>query len=212
LSMHNLEIGSWSELIQRLRRCGTQGDDNVKPYESADISMERVPIVDLAPLAKYVLEKQLEIVARLFRDLSSKGVDIFDLEPGIVWPNGQDDRPVTCPIVEQWDREGLLLVDGIHRVWVARDQGRTELTCAVIRDVVVPLVPLPVTWEEVKRFPLGQNPVEQDKRAYRFPDAPSLRSAFPQISDRVTDQNFRYFLFRKLDELGSSGIRTPGAE
>jgi hypothetical protein len=141
--------------------------------------------------------------------LSSVGVSIFDLECGILWPDGQNERAITCPIVEQWEHEGPLLVDGLHRVWVARELGRTELPCAVIRHVEVPLVPLPVTWEEVRVYPVGQYPVEQDKRDYRFSDEASLRVAVPASSSKITEQNFRYFLYRDLDELGSSGIRPP---
>jgi hypothetical protein len=210
--MDNLEIGSWPELLERLRRCGTEGDADLKPYRVATISLERVRIADLVPLAKYVLEEQLQIVAGLHRLLNTTGVNIFDLEAGIVWPNGRGQRPVACPIVEYWDREGFLLVDGLHRAWFARNLGHTELACAVIRDVVVPLVPLPLEWEEVRVYPVGEHPDAQDKRAYRFSDAASLRFAFPPIFDQVTDENFRYFLYRQLDELGSSGIRPPSGQ
>lgn len=210
--MRNLKIGSVSELVQRLRRCGTRGDAGLKPYALAAIRLERIQIAELVPLAKYVLEDQLQIVAALHRELTTVGVDIFDLASGCVWPNGQDERPIVCPIVEYWDREGLLLVDGLHRVWAARENGRTELMCAVISDVAAPLVPLPVTWEEVRVYGSGQRPAERYKRAYRFSDAASLRSAFPLIADKVTDENFRYFLYRDLDELGSSGIRTPSLQ
>jgi hypothetical protein len=207
--MCKMERGSWSELVGRIRRCGTKGDPDLKPYASAQISMELVRISELVPLAKYVLAEQLGFVTRLHKRLSSRGEDIFNLEYGILWPDGQNERAITCPIVEQWDHEGHLLVDGLHRVWVARDLGRTELACAVIRGVEVPLVPLPVTWEEVKTFPVGQNPSEHDKRTYRFADAAALRTAIPSLAPKVTEENFRYFLYRDLDELGSSGIRPP---
>ncbi len=207
--MCKLERGTWDDLVQRLRRCGTSGDADLKPYQSADISMERIRIAELVPTAKYVLEEGLRTVGRLNDRLSSLGVDIFDLECGILWPDGREERPIACPIIEHWPGEGLLLVDGFHRVWVARDLGRAELVCAVIRHVEVPLVPLPIKWEEVKVFPVGQYPLEQDKRAYRFPNAGSLRTALPSISHKVTEGNFRYFLYRNLEDLGSSGIRPP---
>ena len=98
--MCKFERGSWTDLVQRLRRCGTKGDADLKPYQSARISMERVRIPELLPLAKYVLEEQLEVVARLQDQLSPSGVDIFALECGILWPNGRDERAITCPIVE----------------------------------------------------------------------------------------------------------------
>ena len=211
--MCKLECGSWTELAERLRRCGTKGDPDLKPYQSTEIKMERVRISDLIPLSKYLLEEQLQIISSLHDRLSFLGLSIFDLECGILWPNGRNERAIACPIVEQWEREGLLLVDGLHRAYFARDLGQTELACAVIKHVEVPLVPLPVTWEEVRVFPVGQSPIEQEKRNYRFSDAASLlRAAVPSISSRVTEQNFRYFLFRNLEELGSSGIRSPAPD
>ena len=172
--MCNLKIGSRSDLIERLRRCGTRGDTTLRPYESATIRLERMRIAEMVPLSKYVLQEQLNIVGDLHRRLGIVGVDIFDLASGIMWPEGESERAIACPIIEYWGQEGLLLVDGIHRVWAARDLGRTELTCAIITDVVVPLVPLPITWAEVKLYSLGQRPAEHDKRAYRFLDAPSF--------------------------------------
>jgi thymidylate kinase/HD superfamily phosphodiesterase len=210
--MGKLISGSVSEFTDRLRRCGTRGDPELKPYASARISLERLQISDLVPLSKYVLEEQLEIVEKIQRRLAAQGVDIFALASGIVWPDGIDERAVACPVVEFWDREGLLLVDGIHRVWYARASGRKEILCAVVKDVVVPLVPLPVTWREVKVYGRGQHPAERDKRDYRFSDAQSLREAFPSLAGKVTNDNFRYFLFRDLAELGSSGVRPPPPE
>lgn len=207
--MRKLIHGSLSELVDRLRACGTRGEPKLKPYASAQISLEPLRISDLVPLAKYGLAGQLGFVTRLYERLSSQGEDIFNLECGILWPDGQDERPITCPIVEQWDNEGLLLVDGLHRVLVARDFGRTELVCAVARGVEVPLVPIPVTWNDVKVFPEGQYPLEEEKRTYRFASATALRTAIPELATKITEANFKYFLYRDLDELGSAGIRPP---
>jgi len=207
--MCKIERGTWGDLVERLRRSGTRGDPELKPYVSAQISMESVRISDLVPLSKYVLSEQLEFITHLYQRLAPHGEDIFDLENGILWPDGKNELPITCPVVEEWENEGLLLVDGLHRVWVARELGRIEMACAVIRHVDVPLVPLPVTWEEVIVFPVGQKPAEEDKRTYRFSDSAALRTAMPSIASQVTEKNFRYFLYRDLDELGSSGIRPP---
>jgi hypothetical protein len=210
--MRDLKIDPSAELFKRLRRCGTTGDAALRPYEAAAIAIESVPIADIVPLSKYVLADQLGLVNDLRRELSELGVDVFELAEGIVWPHGPNERPIACPIIEVWDGEGLLLVDGIHRVWSARQEGRTKLICAVIKNVVVPLVPVPVTWNDVKVYPPGHGPAEDDKREYRFSNAGALRTAFPPVASQVTEDNFRYFLFRTLDELGSSGIRTPAKQ
>ena len=207
MAEHKLVTGSKSELIDRLRRCCVKGDADLRPYKQADITLEHVEIALLVPLSKYVLTEQLQFVSSLRRLLEDSGLDLFALPSGIMWPDGRDGRALAAPVVEFWPGEGLLLVDGIHRIWSAREQGRTQATCAVVSGVTVPLVPLPVSWDDVKIFPPGKRPTEEEKRLYRFPDAPALRSAVPSIAGKVTGNNFRYFLFRNLDELGSSGIR-----
>lgn len=197
--------GSVDDLIGRLRRCGTLGDSELRPYAEADIRLEPVRLDTLVPLAKYVLDSELQQIRTLDRMLSSHDVDVFDLTFGMVWPD--EERPLAPPIVEEWRSEGLLLVDGLHRAWVAREGGRATITCAVIRGASVPLVPLPVGWDEVKIFEVGTGPSGEQKRSYRFKNSEALRDAVPRMAHKVTESNFQYFLYRNLDALGSTGIR-----
>lgn len=207
-----MRVGTPAALIEALRECGTAGEPALKPYQSASISLERVSVDDLVPTAKYVLEEQVEYLGGLQVTLQKAALDIFDLTCGLVWPDPINGRAVAPPIAELWEDEGLLLVDGLHRVWLAKTSGVRTITCAVVRGASVPLVPLPTTWNNVKLFPPGERPTLHEKRDYRFPDSSSLRRATPAIAAQVTDENFRYFLFRDLKGLGSSGVRPTTAE
>jgi len=201
------ELGTAEDLFEMLRHCGTKGDPSLLPYERAEICFETVAIDDLVPLAKYALQKNIDQAAAIYDRLKKVNVDILEL-PGLLtwWDNGEN-NVIAPPIVEFWEKEGYLLVDGLHRVCFAKQQKKTCITCVVIRGVTTPLVPLPTVWEKVITYPAGQMPEASDKRDYRFPDPTSLKKAMPEIQDKVTDDNFQYFLYRELDATGSAGVR-----
>ena len=53
--------------------------------------------------------------------------------------------------------------------------------------------------------------VRSTKRNYRFTDMDSLKEAAPKHANRVTAENYRYFFYRNLEELGSGGVRTDAS-
>jgi hypothetical protein len=85
--------------------------------------------------------------------------------------------------------------------------GYSKIRAVVISNVPehLPLVPLPLRWEDVKIV----NDVSEAaaKREYRFPDIESFPNISSFSSAPVTPQNYRYFFYRDLSPLGSSGIR-----
>lgn len=199
------ELGSTEELIEIVRLCGTKGDPSILPYERAQISVEYININKLVPLAKYALTEKIAGAASIHARLKDNGIDTLNLSGLLTWWDARDKYVIAPPIVEFWEKEGYLLVDGLHRVCLARERGRSCINCVVIRAVTTPLVPLPSVWEDVIRC--GAVPEASKKRNYRFADAASLRRAMPEIQDKVTDENYQYFLYRELDALGSAGIR-----
>ena len=202
--------GCLADLVERLRRLSILGDAQIRPYADASISLERLRIDELVPLSKYVLEDQLRFVDRTRQSLLADSVDILDLDCGFVWPAGDSNRPLAAPIVEEWDG-ALLLVDGLHRIWTARSLGLAAVTCAVVRCLEVPLMTLPASWNDIRVFPQGQVPSPNEKRNYRFTDMDSLKEAAPKHANRVTAENYRYFFYRNLEELGSGGVRTDAS-
>ena len=61
------------------------------------------------------------------------------------------------PIIEEYNHEGLLLVDGMHRTTLARRMGVETIRAVVIRgvdsDFAVTKRRLPNEWSEVTAFP-----------------------------------------------------------
>ncbi len=135
-----------------------------KPYEYADIKHERINPSVVKPTAKYVLRSNLAMIEALDKELSSQGIDIFNLK-GVV---KIDDNNYICPpILEVWKEEpynGIpVIVDGAHRLYIARKRG-IEVNCVVISgniSSILPVLPLP-GWHEV----IERDEVPRDKRNY----------------------------------------------
>jgi hypothetical protein len=188
-----------------IRETGLTYKPDLRPYQSSDIALRSLAIKTLYPLAKYVLEENLAQLELIRADLLGRGVDILRL-PGLVeLLSGSDQTFVAPPVIEEWPDEGRLIIDGLHRIWLARRYGLKRVTCVLIRNVSMPLVPLPVTWDQIREYPQGHPPPE--KRAYRFDNFSDAASVDRAVEWGVTEQNFRYFFYRDFSRLGSSGIR-----
>jgi hypothetical protein len=168
-------------------------------------------IETLYPLAKYVLADNLAQLERIRVALLAQGFDIFNLPGRVEVISGPERTFVAPPVIEDWPHEGRLIVDGLHRIWLARRYGLKRVRCVLIRNVSMPLVPLPVRWDEVREYPPGLSPTE--KRIYRFDKFSDVASVNRAVEWGVNEHNYRYFFFRDFSRLGSSGIRQfPQAE
>ena len=150
---------SQEELIDNLYQASTLADKNARPYAGSDISIEEVNINAFQPTQRYVINsgvRKQEDLRKLILPYSEDtlhmktgGMSIVDEENG----NGV----MLPPIIEEDSREGLLLVDGMHRTTMARRIGMTTIRAVVIRHVdehfAVTKRQLPNTWSEVVTFP-----------------------------------------------------------
>jgi len=150
---------SQEELIDNLYQASTLADKNARPYAGSDISIEEVNINAFQPTQRYVINsgvRKQEDLRKLILPYSEDtlhmktgGISIVDEENG----NGV----MLPPIIEEDSREGLLLVDGMHRTTMARRIGMTTIRAVVIRgvdsDFAVTKRRLPNEWNEVTTFP-----------------------------------------------------------
>ena len=149
---------SQEELIDNLYQASTLADKNARPYAGSDISIEEVNINAFQPTQRYVINsgvRKQEDLRKLILSYSEDtlhmktgGISIVDEENG----NGV----MLPPIIEEDSREGLLLVDGMHRTTMARRIGMTTIRAVVIRHVdehfAVTKRRLPNEWNEVTTF------------------------------------------------------------
>ena len=150
---------SQEELIDNLYQASTLADKNARPYAGSDISIEEVNINAFQPTQRYVINsgvRKQEDLRKLILPYSEDtlhmktgGISIVDEENG----NGV----MLPPIIEEDSREGLLLVDGMHRTTMARRIGMTTIRAVVIRHVdehfAVTKRRLPNEWNEVTTLP-----------------------------------------------------------
>jgi hypothetical protein len=203
----------WPKLEKILSEIRLAGDDEIRPYQTAEMRPRLISLDELRPLSYYVLESTLQSHRNLVRYLEEQyGLSLFDLTGVLDMERDNKIRPLGPPILERYyetteGEEIVALVDGLHRVWVARELGIKSIWAIEITGVPpeYPLVPLPISWADVRVT--TSVPEQRKKRKFRFPN----RASFPDVSELtdvpITDANYLYFFYRRLDDLGSSGIR-----
>lgn len=162
------------ELIERLRRTPLK-DKAIKdffPYLSSTFTFESVLLEELSPCALYVLRPQLTSIRNLSEFLLTMGIDIFNLSPEaalIEYTSGESLRySLFPPVIEVSSDDGNMkvIVDGIHRILIAKELGLSSVNALIVEHSAVPLPVLPVSWEEV-RLCEAVPPLAQ-KRKFRF--------------------------------------------
>lgn len=217
-SFGHVEIVStrnWEDFVSKLRTVTLVGDPDLTPYRDAEISSRVVPIDEVYPISLYTLRKQLAIQKLLHRTfLREYDRDIFDLNhdtPDMYFrvSGAEAVWQMVPPIVEVSAADGgkTLLLDGEHRFMYARSIGLKVVRVVHIERVPsrYPIIATPVSWDEVRVF--DDVPEVGKKRRFRFPtlgEFPDI-STFSQVP--ITEENFRYFFYRDLEPVSSSGIR-----
>lgn len=149
--------------IEQYLRSEVVTGTGVNPYENAKIKILTLNPEDILPTAKYVLEANL---LRLIETYKS-GTDIFNLS-GIINVGGY----LMCPpIIEVWSNSPYssrpVIVDGGHRIFLARLYRKSIKCVCVSEPIGSPLPVLPINWSDVKI----EQSVPSDKRKYN-PDLP----------------------------------------
>ena len=186
----NLEEGeTWDNLVLHLRNKVYLGDsvDGKKPYLFSKINLvTQMDPMKILPTAKYVLNDNLK---RLNKIINS-GIDIFSLNGLLKLPN---DYLICPPILEVWEDEPYnsrpVIVDGGHRVFLAKEYG-CLINCIIIsQPISFPLPVLPLGgWHQVDTY----DQVPKDKRNYN-----------PNIADPLNPH--KYYRLGLPGSLGSRG-------
>ena len=174
-------------LLERIRGIKTLGD-GTPVYANAKISLERVNPIEAHPTAKYVLKGNLKEQMRIKKELEKRGINTLSLNDIVQY--GED---VTSPPVLEREGDRLAIVDGIHRMFVAKQLG-VAVNAIVIEgsDPSRPSIGQTVSWSDVK------------VRGERPTDPKQCRDLKPGISDNSEDLKKHY---RDFSGLGSRGRR-----
>ncbi len=205
---------SWDQYFNKIRTIKLLGDKSIQPYKNAEICSRIIKPTEVYPIAKYVLNKQINIQKKLAQYLKKEHqIDIFDLndhQPMLEFSmqGEKNDWVMSPPIIEVsvLDDNKPVLVDGEHRFYVAKKKN-IPIRVVWIEKVPahLPVVARPLKWSDIKEY--DQVPSTFKKRIYRYPTLDS----FPDISDfsdvEITAENYLYFFYRDLSPICSSGIR-----
>lgn len=165
------------ELLAALRRTRLRGYGGVEPYADAALELTDVDPEELAPAQNYVLQPGVDTVLELRDALLGHGVDLFALDGGlwVTTKEGAGERiPVLPPVVEESvepdGRTVLLVNDGMHRLFAARELG-LPVSVVVARGVPAAYpyyaFALPGGWADV--VALAELPDGHQKKDYRQP-------------------------------------------
>jgi hypothetical protein len=175
-------------LLAQVRQTETlNGRERV--YQNARIEIRDFNPDEVYPTAKYVLKGNLENLEALQTMLDNEGVDIFNLD---CVHEGLDGIIIAPPVVELSDGVPAI-VDGQHRFYMAKQQGRRIKAIYVEgADENIPVISYPVPWSEVKEYDIK-------------PENPSLLRNLRQGIRDISGDLRRYY--RDLSYLGSLGRR-----
>lgn len=150
---------SEDELIKRLAEVTMLKAPDVKVYDKALISLERISPKSLAPPQNYILREELKKVRQLKWSLEKHDVNIFQLNGFIRLTVEGFDEPVDLlpPIVEESiEPDGsfhLIINDGMHRVYMALREWvvpQIVLIRGVPKQYPYYAYPLPGGWDKVE--------------------------------------------------------------
>lgn len=200
-------------LKRSLRDVRIKGDPSIKPYKNAEIKMRTELISSLSPLALYVICENLDRQKNTaFQLMNQYALGLWDLSGWISFriDHGSSIEMIP-PLVEFYEeRDDELsrrmvsgIVDGLHRITAAKEQGIRQTNVVEISNVPWPLPPLPVDWSEVRVL----DTVPPKKRQYRFNKLHEFATPIECETKPRTDDEARYFYYRDLNRYGSKGVR-----
>lgn len=212
-SFEPIRAHDFEELQELLRDVRLKGDPSFKIYEHATIEPRNLPLRELMPLSLYLLNSQLSLQRRMFAHLMNHfHQNLYSLQGFIDYEHANAYYRMAPPIVETRFEPTLgktvhVVIDGLHRLYTAKQLGLSNITVINISDVPerLPPVSLPVSWRELRVYDAVPHLTEKRRFRYKSPDEYPDLSGLTSVA--VTQTNFVYFLYRDFDILGSSGIR-----
>ncbi len=193
----NLESHSPVELLDALRRVPLMERPEVRVYEQALISLEQIRTDFLHPAQNYVWLQELKKTQELRWSLAALGVDLFRLDGYVTYTvRLADGREVTYdlypPVVEESiEADGtpaLLINDGMHRLYLARQEWVVPQV-AFIRGIpkAYPYYafPRPNRWEGIDMLADNPDPKTYLKKCHRRRENKQLYRNFQAVFQNV---------------------------
>lgn len=161
MKIKNYKAYSVKELIKKLRKVILlNSEKRGKPifvYRDSEINLKRVKIKDLLPLQLYQLESSNQLVLNLYKIFKKKyNQDIFNMNGYATYSSNDKSYTFVPPIIEYIENSKgntqKIIIDGLHRVILAKKLRKKAITVIVIENVPqeLNLPVVPNTWAELK--------------------------------------------------------------
>lgn len=172
---------SKDELISKLRLVTLLHSLNtpnpIYVFKDAKIEVDEIPVESIAPSQFYYLEKSLSKVEEIEKAFKEHGVDLFNLNGFINYSSNENSINYNLlPVIIEYQKEkdgsiNPIILDGIHRVILARNEKKEKIKVVKISNVSE-RYPYPAYvnskgWKEV--LPVQFPPEQKYKRNWRFP-------------------------------------------
>jgi len=183
--MEILRFTPENKLIEQVRNVTMLTDKTVYPYKDAIIHIEDMNIDDFMPTQLYILRNHIEFQTQLREELLQKYHDTLRLFGSLMLKNAGVTTGMMPPIVEDDYEMGPSLLDGTHRVWLAKKLGMKSLSVLHISGVSpeTPMIPLPNQWHEVVEY--DELPTDKNlKKRYR--DLPGQKYDYYRDFSNIT--------------------------
>lgn len=168
-------------LIRELRKVTLLHSSNTESliyvYKDARIELTNVPVSDIVPSQFYYLKESLLRVGEIQKALKEQNLDIYNLDGFVSYTTDESDTKYNLlPIILEYQKEkdgsiNPIILDGIHRVILARNQKKEKIQVVKIanvnKDFPYPAYVNSRGWEEV--LPVESAPEQKNKRNWRFP-------------------------------------------
>jgi len=146
-------------LVKKLRGVTMLKAPEIKIYDKAFISVEKISVASLSPPQNYILREELKKVRKLKWALEEHGVDIFELDGFVRLGFEGASEPVDLlpPIVEESiEKDGavhLIVNDGMHRVYMAMREWvipQVVLIRGIPKELPYYAFPVPGGWTNIE--------------------------------------------------------------
>ena len=172
-------------LVETIREIRTIGD-GYPVYQHAQVSIKEVRPEEVWPISKYVLTATLLFIDEVRNEFLRRGIDIFKLDDIV-----QTNEVVIAPPLVEYDGNTDCIVDGIHRIYSAKEKGK-RITVLYVSGADRPIIGKPIDWNRVQKVDI----LPADPKARR-----DLREGIEDTSECLRRH------YRDLSILGSKGRR-----
>lgn len=125
-----------NEVINGLFEASTLANPDARPYKGANINYEKIKFNEIRPTQFYRIEENIQKLAEIRKFVLEYGQDILNLlAGGVELVSGLQSEIILPPIVENDPQEGLVILDGTHRSFLAQRLGMAAMNFILIDGV-----------------------------------------------------------------------------